>query len=89
MFNNSLLVRIAPSKGAGFRFETCWGRQNRPKKLAYLQGVLQKRTETSVLCSKGPIQRHTELGETTVKRMIREFLKEGTRLFLCDHPEKV
>ncbi len=28
-------------------------------------------------CSKGAIQRHTELGETTVKRTVREFLKEG------------
>jgi pyocin large subunit-like protein len=26
---------------------------------------------------KGTIQRHTELGETTVKRTVREFLKEG------------
>ena len=28
-------------------------------------------------CSKGTIQRHTELGATTVKRTIRDFLTEG------------
>ena len=32
---------------------------------------------SGIWCSKGTIQRHTELGETTVKRTIREFLKEG------------
>jgi hypothetical protein len=30
-----------------------------------------------IWCSKGTIQRHTELGETTVKRAVRAFLKEG------------
>jgi len=29
------------------------------------------------IMDKGTIQRHTELGETTVKRIVREFLKEG------------
>ena len=32
---------------------------------------------SGIWCSKGSIQRHTELGETTVKRTVREFLKEG------------
>nr|WP_323778400.1 hypothetical protein [Amylibacter sp.] len=32
---------------------------------------------SGIWCSKGTIQRHTELGETTVKRTVREFLKEG------------
>ncbi|MEL6573755.1 MAG: hypothetical protein AAFQ64_19040 [Pseudomonadota bacterium] len=32
---------------------------------------------SGIWCSKGTIQRHTELGETTVKRTIRDFLKEG------------
>ncbi|WP_242601396.1 hypothetical protein [Pseudaestuariivita atlantica] len=32
---------------------------------------------SGIWCSKGMIQRHTELGETTVKRTIRDFLKEG------------
>ena len=32
---------------------------------------------SGIWCSKGTIQRHTELGETTVKRTAREFLKEG------------
>ena len=32
---------------------------------------------SGIWCSKGTIQRHTKLGETTVKRTIREFLKEG------------
>ncbi|RYG91075.1 hypothetical protein EU803_08205 [Loktanella sp. IMCC34160] len=32
---------------------------------------------SGIWCSKGTIQRHTELGESTVKRTIREFLKEG------------
>jgi len=32
---------------------------------------------SGIWCSKGTIQRHTEIGETTVKRTIREFLKEG------------
>jgi hypothetical protein len=32
---------------------------------------------SGIWCSKGTIQRHTELGETTVKRAIRAFLKEG------------
>lgn len=32
---------------------------------------------SGIWCSKGTIQRHTELGETTVKRTIRRFLKEG------------
>lgn len=32
---------------------------------------------SGIWCSKGTIQRHTELGDTTVKRTIREFLKEG------------
>jgi hypothetical protein len=32
---------------------------------------------SGIWCSKGTIQRHTELGETTVKRAVREFLKEG------------
>ena len=31
---------------------------------------------SGIWCSKGTIQRHTELGETTVKRTIREFLKK-------------
>ena len=30
-----------------------------------------------IWCSKGTIQRHTELGESTVKRTLRDFLKEG------------
>lgn len=34
---------------------------------------------SGIWCSKGTIQRHTELGETTVKRTVREFLKEGIR----------
>jgi hypothetical protein len=32
---------------------------------------------SGIWCSKGTIQRHTELGETTVKRTVRAFLKEG------------
>jgi pyocin large subunit-like protein len=32
---------------------------------------------SGIWCSKATIQRHTELGETTVKRTVREFLKEG------------
>ncbi len=32
---------------------------------------------SGIWCSKGTIQRHTELGETTVKRTIRDFLKDG------------
>ncbi|MFY0633372.1 MAG: hypothetical protein JXQ91_06145 [Vannielia sp.] len=32
---------------------------------------------SGIWCSKGTIQRHTDLGETTVKRTIRDFLKEG------------
>ncbi|WP_420013043.1 hypothetical protein [Tateyamaria sp.] len=32
---------------------------------------------SGIWCSKGTIQRHTELGVTTVKRTIRDFLKEG------------
>ena len=32
---------------------------------------------SGIWCSKGTIQRHTELGETTVKRTVREFLNEG------------
>ena len=32
---------------------------------------------SGIWCSKGTIQRHTELGETTVKRTINEFLGEG------------
>lgn len=32
---------------------------------------------SGIWCSKGTIQRHTELGETTVKRAVRAFLKEG------------
>ena len=32
---------------------------------------------SGIWCSKGTIQRHTELGETTVKRIISEFLREG------------
>ena len=32
---------------------------------------------SGIWCSKGTIQRHTELGETTVKRTIRDFRKEG------------
>src|SRR5690606_927712 len=32
---------------------------------------------SGIWCSKGTIQRHTELGETTVKRTINEFLNEG------------
>ncbi len=32
---------------------------------------------SGIWCSKGTFQRHTELGETTVKRTVREFLKEG------------
>lgn len=32
---------------------------------------------SGIWCSKGTIQRHTELGESTVKRTIRDFLKEG------------
>ena len=32
---------------------------------------------SGIWCSKGTIQRHTELGETTVKRAMRAFLKEG------------
>jgi len=32
---------------------------------------------SGIWCSTGTIQRHTELGETTVKRTVREFLKEG------------
>lgn len=32
---------------------------------------------SGIWCSKGTVQRHTELGETTVKRTIRDFLKEG------------
>ena len=35
---------------------------------------------SGIWCSKGTIQRHTELGETTVKRTIRDFLKEGILL---------
>jgi hypothetical protein len=31
---------------------------------------------SGIWCSKGTIQRHTEPGETTVKRAVREFLKE-------------
>ncbi|WP_456386018.1 hypothetical protein [Profundibacter sp.] len=32
---------------------------------------------SGIWCSKGTIQRHTELGESTVKRTINNFLKEG------------
>lgn len=32
---------------------------------------------SGIWCSKGTIQRHTELGETTVKRTVNEFLNEG------------
>ena len=32
---------------------------------------------SGIWCSKGTIQRHTELGETTVKRIISDFLREG------------
>ena len=32
---------------------------------------------SGIWCSKGTIQRHTELGESTVKRIISEFLREG------------
>ncbi len=32
---------------------------------------------SGIWCSKGTIQRHTELGESSVKRTIRDFLKEG------------
>jgi DNA-binding Lrp family transcriptional regulator len=32
---------------------------------------------SGIWCSKGTIQRHTELGETSVKRTVRELLKEG------------
>jgi hypothetical protein len=32
---------------------------------------------SGIWCSKGTIQRHTELGETTVKRIVSEFLREG------------
>ena len=32
---------------------------------------------SGIWCSKGTIQRHTELGESTVKRTISEFLREG------------
>jgi len=32
---------------------------------------------SGIWCFKGTIQRHTELGESTVKRTISDFLKEG------------
>lgn len=32
---------------------------------------------SGIWCSKGTIQQHTELGESTVKRTICDFLKEG------------
>ncbi len=32
---------------------------------------------SGIWCSKGTIQRHTKLGESTVKRTISNFLKEG------------
>lgn len=32
---------------------------------------------SGIWCSKGTVQRHTELGESTVKRAITEFLREG------------
>ncbi|KAA0914868.1 hypothetical protein FLO80_10875 [Aquicoccus porphyridii] len=32
---------------------------------------------SGIWCSKGTVQRHTELGESTVKRTITEFLREG------------
>jgi hypothetical protein len=32
---------------------------------------------SGIWCSKATIQRHTELGETTVKRIVSEFLREG------------
>lgn len=32
---------------------------------------------SGIWCSKGTIQRHTELGESTVKRTISDFLREG------------
>ena len=32
---------------------------------------------SGIWCSKGTIQRHTELGESTVKRTINDFLREG------------
>ncbi len=32
---------------------------------------------SGIWCSNGTIQRHTELGESTVKRTISDFLKEG------------
>ena len=32
---------------------------------------------SGIWCSKGTIQRHTELGESTVKRTINDFLQEG------------
>lgn len=32
---------------------------------------------SGICCSKGIIQRHTELGASTVKRTIKDFLDEG------------
>ncbi|MDE0114004.1 MAG: hypothetical protein OXN84_17165 [Albidovulum sp.] len=32
---------------------------------------------TGIRCSNGAIQRHTELGESTAKRTINDFLREG------------
>lgn len=39
---------------------------------------------SGIWCSKGTIQRHTELGESTVKRTINNFLKEGTLSMVID-----
>lgn len=41
-----------------------------------------------IWCSKGTIQRHTELGESTVKRTIIDFLREGVLIETGRRPSK-
>lgn len=43
---------------------------------------------SGIWCSKGTIQRHTELGESTVKRTIMEFLREGILVEIGRRPCK-
>lgn len=43
---------------------------------------------SGIWCSKGTIQRHTELGESTVKRTISDFLKEGILIEIGRRPCK-
>ncbi|MFN4171056.1 MAG: hypothetical protein ACK4GW_04810 [Pseudorhodobacter sp.] len=44
----------------------------------HVPGRQGERRRFRIWCSKGTIQRHTELGESTVKRKISDFLREGS-----------